>query len=117
MTEVIRVLGQKVKDENWRPRRTIIFASWGAEEYGLMGSREFVEDFVAKLGHRAVVYLNNDICTGKAFRLRIRTSSDLLKNFRVKSEFLLESTSTQFWTNILTQKSSIREPGFELATF
>ena len=64
MTEVIRVLGKKVKDENWRPRRTIIFASWGAEEYGLMGSREFVEDFVAKLVHRAVVYLNTDICTG-----------------------------------------------------
>jgi hypothetical protein len=29
-----------------------------------MGSREFVEDFVAKLSQRAVVYLNVDICTG-----------------------------------------------------
>lgn len=65
MTEVIRVLGEKVHNEGWRPRRTIVFASWAAEEYGLMGSREFVEDFVAKLVHRAVVYLNVDICTGE----------------------------------------------------
>jgi Zn-dependent M28 family amino/carboxypeptidase len=54
-----------VKNENWRPRRTIIFASWAAEEYGLTGSREFVEDFVAKLSQRAVVYLNVDICSGE----------------------------------------------------
>ena len=59
-----RIVGEKVKSENWRPRRTIIFASWAAEEYGLTGSREFVEDFVAKLSQRAVVYLNVDICSG-----------------------------------------------------
>jgi len=27
----------------WRPRRTIVFCSWGAEEYGLVGSTEWVE--------------------------------------------------------------------------
>ncbi len=69
MTEVIRVLGEKVKNEKWRPRRTIVFASWAAEEYGLTGSREFVEDFVAKLSQRAVVYLNVDICSGKILKL------------------------------------------------
>ena len=63
-TPYFRIIGEKVKNENWRPRRTIIFASWAAEEYGLTGSREFVEDFVAKLSQRAVVYLNVDICAG-----------------------------------------------------
>ena len=27
----------------WRPRRSIIFCSWAAEEYGLVGSTEWVE--------------------------------------------------------------------------
>lgn len=27
----------------WRPRRTIVFCSWGAEEFGLTGSYEYVE--------------------------------------------------------------------------
>jgi len=29
--------------EKWRPRRSIIFCSWGAEEYGLIGSTEWIE--------------------------------------------------------------------------
>ena len=59
MLEVARILGQKMKT-GWRPRRTIIFLSWGAEEFGLMGSREFVEDFKTKLVERGVVYINSD---------------------------------------------------------
>lgn len=27
----------------WKPRRTIIFASWDAEEFGLLGSTEWAE--------------------------------------------------------------------------
>ena len=38
MLEVARVLGEKLKT-GWRPRRTIIFLSWGAEEFGLIGLR------------------------------------------------------------------------------
>jgi len=40
--EVARALGEMLK-QNWRPRRTIVFCSWGAEEYGLIGSSEWVE--------------------------------------------------------------------------
>ena len=32
-----------VLSEAWRPRRTIKFASWGAEEFGIMGSGEWIE--------------------------------------------------------------------------
>ena len=29
--------------KGWRPRRTIVFASWGAGEHGYMGSLEWIE--------------------------------------------------------------------------
>ena len=48
MMEVARVLGEKVKYEGWRPRRSIVFASWAAEEAGIMGSAEWVYDKVHK---------------------------------------------------------------------
>lgn len=32
----------------WRPRRTVIFGSWGAEEFGLIGSAEYAEVRVKK---------------------------------------------------------------------
>ncbi|KAK3712655.1 hypothetical protein RRG08_058558 [Elysia crispata] len=61
MMEIARVMGQMVKKGTWRPRRSIMFCSWGAEEYGLIGSAEWVEQYVAVLRERAVGYLNIDI--------------------------------------------------------
>lgn len=46
---------------DWRPRRTLVFCSWGAEEYGLIGSYEWVEQHAKVLGQRAIAYLNVDI--------------------------------------------------------
>uniref|UniRef100_A0A0E0JIH0 Transferrin receptor-like dimerisation domain-containing protein n=1 Tax=Oryza punctata TaxID=4537 RepID=A0A0E0JIH0_ORYPU len=48
-------------DRGWRPRRTIIFCSWDAEEYGLTGSTEWVEENREMLSSRAVAYLNVDV--------------------------------------------------------
>ena len=61
MLEVTRLLGAKLST-GWRPRRTMIFFSWGCEEFGLIGSRELAEDFENKLMERAVAYVNADIC-------------------------------------------------------
>jgi N-acetylated-alpha-linked acidic dipeptidase len=43
-----------------RPRRTIVFATWDAEEWGLVGSTEYVEDDSLRLQRGAVAYLNQD---------------------------------------------------------
>lgn len=44
-----------------RPKRTIVFATWDAEEWGLMGSTEYVEDDSLRLKRGAVAYLNQDV--------------------------------------------------------
>jgi len=61
LMEIARVLGSLAKT-GWRPRRSIVFASWGAEEYGLMGSTEWVYDKIHKIMNRAVALINIDIC-------------------------------------------------------
>lgn len=40
--EMVRSFGEMVKT-GWRPRRTLVFCSWAAEEFGLVGSTEWVE--------------------------------------------------------------------------
>lgn len=59
LLELARVFGELLKT-GWRPRRTIIFASWDAEEYGLVGSTEWVEDNQDWLSKEAAVYINVD---------------------------------------------------------
>jgi N-acetylated-alpha-linked acidic dipeptidase len=44
-----------------RADRTLVFCAWGAEEFGIFGSTEFVEEDAAALGRRAVAYLNLDM--------------------------------------------------------
>ena len=44
----------------WRPRRTLVYASWDGEEPGLLGSTEWAETHAAELQAKAVLYLNSD---------------------------------------------------------
>merc|ERR1712037_9674 len=62
LMETARVLGNLHKSTGWRPRRTIVFASWAAEEYGMMGSIEWVHHHIQKLMDRAVAIINGDLC-------------------------------------------------------
>ena len=43
------------------PARTLVFATWDAEEWGLIGSTEYVEDDSARLTRGGVAYLNQDV--------------------------------------------------------
>jgi len=60
---VARGLGQLLK-QGWKPRRTIVLGSWDAEEFGLIGSTEWVEDQSERLTRSAVAYLNMDVGVG-----------------------------------------------------
>ncbi|XP_063430342.1 putative N-acetylated-alpha-linked acidic dipeptidase [Mytilus trossulus] len=74
MKEISRVMGNLVNTKKWRPRRSIIFCSWGGEEYGLIGSNEWVEQFVKNLQTRSVAYVNVDIAVGGNYSLSVAAS-------------------------------------------
>jgi len=57
--EEARALGMLYK-QGWRPKRTIIYASWDGEEPGLLGSTEWAEAHADSLATHAVAYLNTD---------------------------------------------------------
>ncbi|PSR87426.1 hypothetical protein BD289DRAFT_235369 [Coniella lustricola] len=60
MNEVIRSFGVAVK-RGWKPLRTIVFASWDGEEYGLLGSTEWVEEYLPWVSVANVAYINTDV--------------------------------------------------------
>ena len=62
LLEVARCLGQLAK-EGYRPKRTIVFANWDAEEFGIIGSAEWAEDLKAELQQKVIAYLNVDTAT------------------------------------------------------
>ncbi|HEU0120586.1 MAG TPA: M28 family peptidase [Bryobacteraceae bacterium] len=60
LLETARTLGAAYRG-GWRPRRTILFALWDAEEFGLIGSTEWVEKHYDELKEKGVVYFNSDM--------------------------------------------------------
>ncbi|KFO09723.1 N-acetylated-alpha-linked acidic dipeptidase 2 [Balearica regulorum gibbericeps] len=78
LQEVVRSFG-KMKMEGWRPKRTIIFASWDAEEFGLLGSTEWAEENARILQERAVAYINTDSSIEGNYTLRVDCTPLLYK--------------------------------------
>ena len=54
-------LGELSRDEECRPRRSIMIAHWDAEEYGIIGSTEWVEEFRANFGSSSSPSLKGQI--------------------------------------------------------
>lgn len=63
--EEARAVGALVK-QGYRPKRTLVYCAWGAEEPGLIGSTEWVETHAEELRKKAIAYINTD-GTGRGF--------------------------------------------------
>ena len=59
LLETARSFGELLK-QGWKPKRTIIFALWDGEEWGLLGSTEWAETHKEELTRNGVVYINSD---------------------------------------------------------
>ena len=59
LMEEARVIGELAKKGN-RPKRTLVYCAWDAEEPGLIGSTEWVEDHKKELQKKVVAYINTD---------------------------------------------------------
>jgi N-acetylated-alpha-linked acidic dipeptidase len=54
-----KAIGELLKS-GWKPKRTLVYASWDGEEPGLLGSTEWAETHAEELQHKAVLYVNSD---------------------------------------------------------
>ena len=59
LIETARGFGELLKS-GWKPKRTIVLASWDGEEWGLLGSTEWAEKHADELSKKAVAYINSD---------------------------------------------------------
>ncbi|KAL8833199.1 MAG: hypothetical protein Q9170_004421 [Blastenia crenularia] len=88
LNEVIRSFGLALR-KGWKPLRTIVFASWDGEESALIGSTEWVEEYLPWLSNTAVAYLNVDVaCMGDRYKA---AASPLLNKAIYEATSLVQS--------------------------
>ena len=59
LLETARTLSA-LRKQGWQPKRTVMLALWDGEEYGLLGSTEWVEKHMEELERSGAVYINSD---------------------------------------------------------
>ncbi|KAG1783082.1 hypothetical protein EV702DRAFT_1060137 [Suillus placidus] len=93
LSEVIRGFGVLLK-KGWRPLRTILITSWDGEEFGLVGSTEWGEDFPEWIKDHVVAYVNIDT-SASGSRLKAAGSPLLAHLLRETAEQIPHPTSEE----------------------
>ncbi|XP_073482541.1 transferrin receptor protein 1 [Aquarana catesbeiana] len=60
LLEVARVITQMVKEDQYKPRRSIVFASWSAGDFGAVGATEWLEGYLSTLHLKTIAYISLD---------------------------------------------------------
>ena len=90
----------KLKDLGYSPKRSIIIGHWDAEEHGVIGSTEWVEQMREELKAKGVIYMNFDgAVSGKDFGA---SSAPTLKNLLIEASKdvkypYTDQTLYEFW--------------------
>jgi N-acetylated-alpha-linked acidic dipeptidase len=85
----------------WKPKRTIIYCAWDAEEPSLMGSTEWVEDHADELQKKTVAYINSD---GNGRGFYFAQGSHTLETFM--NEVSRDVTDPQTGVSVLERRRS-----------
>lgn len=106
LVELSKAFGNLVKT-GWKPLRTIVLASWDAEEYGLLGSTEWVEEYAPWLVGAAVAYINLDTAvsgpipglaaTPDLHNIAIQTMKKILYPYPSSNNNLTNTTTTTMY--------------------
>uniref|UniRef100_UPI0037E89A65 transferrin receptor 1b n=1 Tax=Semicossyphus pulcher TaxID=241346 RepID=UPI0037E89A65 len=60
LLELAKAVHEMVEKDGFRPRRSIVFASWSAGEYGSVGATEWLEGYLSSIDKKVLAYINLD---------------------------------------------------------
>ncbi|EGT30354.1 hypothetical protein CAEBREN_07135 [Caenorhabditis brenneri] len=88
LMEVSRAMMEYMNKTGYRPAKSILFGHWDAEEFGLVGSGEFAEEYREQLMSRAIGVVNMDLIGGNQTLLGITnpTVANVLRSAARKVE-------------------------------
>jgi len=103
-----------LKDKGYKPKRSILIGHWDAEEHGVIGSSEWVEQMRDELNAKGVVYMNFDGgVSGKNFGA---SAAPTLKKLMVEASKVVKYPYTdqslfEFWKKDNQDEPSIGNLG------
>ncbi|XP_028831763.1 transferrin receptor protein 1-like [Denticeps clupeoides] len=126
LVELARSISDLVKKDGFKPRRSLVFASWSAGEYGGAGATEWLEGYLPSLSTKAFCYISLDgVVTGSAAlkasasRLLYSLLLSTLKEVRTPgaSRSLYEAMTGSNWEKTVMEPITIQDPAYPFMAF
>ncbi|XP_041848167.1 transferrin receptor protein 1-like [Melanotaenia boesemani] len=124
LVELARSISDMVKNDGFKPRRSIVFASWSAGEYGSVGATEWLEGYLTSLGMKAFSYINLDgIVTGwngfkvAASPLMHTLIKNALKEVKNKDGSLFDQFAKNNWESEMLEPMNMDNAAYPFLAF
>ncbi|XP_046732095.1 transferrin receptor protein 1-like isoform X1 [Silurus meridionalis] len=126
LLELARVITEMMNKNGFKPRRSIVFASWTAGEYGAVGATEWLEGYLSSLNMKAFSYISLDgVVTGSVFRasaspLMYDLIESALKEVSSPSDpgkSLYSQVAGKNWEASVMEPMRMEDPAYPFQTF
>ncbi|KAF5902891.1 transferrin receptor protein 1-like [Clarias magur] len=126
LLELARAITSMIHEGGFKPRRSIVFASWSAGEYGAVGATEWLEGYLPSLGMKAFSYISLDgIVTGSTFKASASPMMyDLIQSTLKEVSSPTDSSKTLFsqipgtnWETSAMEPMRMDDPAYTFMTF
>ncbi|XP_072220505.1 transferrin receptor 1a isoform X2 [Leuresthes tenuis] len=124
LVELARSISGMVENDGFKPRRSIVFASWSAGEYGSVGATEWLEGYLSSLGTKAFSYINLDgIVTGRngfkvaASPLMHSLIENVLKEVKDKDGSLYKQFVKSSWESDVLEPMKLENAAYPFLAF
>ncbi|XP_054478579.1 transferrin receptor 1b [Anoplopoma fimbria] len=126
LMELAKAVKEMVEKDGFRPKRSLVFASWGAGEYGSIGATEWLEGYMSSIDKRVVTYISLDgVLMGRGSF--IASASPLLYSLlqntmkEVKSPLgsgsVLDMVGASNWEAKILRPMSMDDPAYPFLAF
>ncbi|KAK2859700.1 hypothetical protein Q5P01_004320 [Channa striata] len=126
LIELARAVHDMVEKDGFRPRRSLVFASWSAGEYGSVGATEWLEAYMASVDKSVFTYISLDglvMGRGKFTASASPLLYALLENTmkEVESPFspgtLYDAMGANKWEANVLRPMSVDDPAYPFLAF
>ncbi|KAM8822736.1 transferrin receptor 1b [Spinachia spinachia] len=126
LMELAKAVSEMVEKDGFRPRRSLVFASWSAGEYGSVGATEWLEAYMSSVDKRVVTYISLDgVVMGRGSF--VASASPLLYSLLEKtikgvkssagSGSVFDMIGTNNWEAKIMRPMSIDDPAYPFLAF
>ncbi|XP_070709410.1 transferrin receptor 1b [Pempheris klunzingeri] len=124
LIELAKAIHQMVENDGFRPRRSLMFASWSAGEYGSVGATEWLEGYMSSIDKRAFTYISLDgVVMGRgsfvasASPLLYSLIERTMKEVKVGTDTVYDMVGKNKWEANALRPMSMDDPAYPFLAF